>query len=159
MGSDLEISVQLVNKFASGNQLSHTKQGHVYRNPEYHAFKDELKVQLLDVLDEISIPELAGRPLEVTMNYYYPVPKTAINTKAKREAFDNGELLPITRGTIDLQDNVNKAPTDVLQDVLGFDDSQIIAFHASKHYHHAPTYGYEVQIKIIDSVPQIEWQY
>ena len=71
--------------------------------------------------------------LQVKIMFTYEIPKSRINTKAKKEQFEAGEIKPITRSTKDL-DNSAKAVGDALQMAFDFDDSQFVLELLGKRY-------------------------
>lgn len=128
-----EARIELPVKFSSGNQLEVGANG-PFRTAKYHSYHDYLLASLNDVIDEVGQIDIEdGVAYSLRTMFIYPIPKSLVSSKKKREAFNPSEVLPITRGTIDL-DNSEKGTNDVLQEALGFDDSQIVSKESHKRY-------------------------
>ena len=150
-----EAKIELPMKFASGNQMMVARK-RLIRTKEYHAYHDYLKASLEEILDEVQVQMKPGQAYEIRSLFIYPVPKSLISSKKKRDEFDSSKVLPITRGTIDI-DNSVKASDDVLQEVLGFDDSQIVNNLGYKRYWLGETYIYKFELYEFDSGMEIEF--
>ncbi|MFP7242375.1 RusA family crossover junction endodeoxyribonuclease [Pediococcus pentosaceus] len=112
-----EALIQLDNDFGSGNDLQHnTRTNTVYRGPKYHAYKSELIEALDDLNDKFNVQVDKGDELAVSLTFY--------QTNVKQT----------TRATKDL-DNMEKPTLDAMQEVLGFDDAQIVKKISQKQSH------------------------
>lgn len=150
-----EAKIELPVKFSSGNQMQQGN-GRLYRSKKYHDYHDYLKASLLDVIDGVQ-PELnAGCAYRLRTMFIYPIPKLLVASKKKRYEFNSTSVLPITRGTIDL-DNSAKGTNDVLQEVLGFDDSQIISEELHKRYWLGDMYVLKIELYEMPSGMEIEF--
>lgn len=119
---------------ASGNQLNHnTKTNSVYRTESYHEYQNYVADALQELSDELGWKVPKDMPLQVKIMFTYEIPKSRINTKAKKEQYESGKILPITRSTKDL-DNSAKAVGDALQMAFDFDDSQFVQMLLGKRY-------------------------
>jgi len=149
--------INTFNKFSSGNQMEMGR-GRMYRSKSYHGYHDELWTNIMDVLDDmgdIVIPN--DKALRVKLCFGYPVPKSLVKTKAQRALFSDNLLLPITRGTMDL-DNTTKGASDAIMDVLGYDDSQVCEYVLMKRYIGSDEdYQLDIQIEEMDGGQEIEW--
>lgn len=150
-----EAKIELPVKFSSGNQIEQGK-GRIYRSKKYHTYHDYLKASLEDVLDEVQPEFELGCAYWLRTMFIYPVPKSLVSSKKKLAAFDSTVLLPVTRGTIDL-DNSEKGTNDVLQEVLGFDDSQIVSKESHKRYWIGETYVLKLELYEVPSGMEIEF--
>ncbi|NFA02975.1 RusA family crossover junction endodeoxyribonuclease [Weissella cibaria] len=151
-----EARVELPIKFSSGNQLEYGN-GQMFRSSKYHNYHDYLLASLNDVIDEVGQIDIEdGVAYSLRTMFIYPIPKSLVSSKKKREAFNPSEVLPITRGTIDL-DNSEKGTNDVLQEVLGFDDSQIVSKESHKRYWLNDTYVLAVELFKMPSGIEIEF--
>ena len=88
--------------------------------------------------------------------YEYPVPAAYLKTKKKRAEFSTSTVLPITRGTSDI-DNTMKPMHDAMMDALGFDDSQIVSIEAHKRYKTGDTYRYSFELYEMPSGVELEF--
>lgn len=150
-----EAKIELPVKFSSGNQIEQGK-GRIYRSKKYHTYHDYLKASLEDVLDEVRPKLNLGCAYQLRTLFIYPVPKSLVSSKKKRDEFNSTNVLPITRGTIDL-DNSAKGTNDVLQEVLGFDDSQIVSEELHKRYWLGDTYVLKIELYEMPSGMEIEF--
>ena len=150
-----EARVELPMKFASGNQMMVARK-RLIRTKEYHAYHDYLKASLEDVLDEVRPKLNLGCAYQLRTLFIYPVPKSLVSSKKKRDEFNSTSVLPITRGTIDL-DNSAKGTNDVLQEVLGFDDSQIVSEELHKRYWLGDTYVLKIELYEMPAGQEIEF--
>lgn len=150
-----EAKIELPVKFSSGNQIQQGR-GRIYRSKQYHDYHDYLKASLLDVIDEVRPKLNLGRAYRLRTLFVYPVPKSLISSKKKRDEFNSTSVLPITRGTIDL-DNSAKGTNDVLQEVLGFDDSQIVSEELHKRYWLGDMYVLKIELYEMPSGMEIDF--
>lgn len=150
-----ETKIELPMKFSSGNQIEQGR-GRIYRSKKYHNYHDYLKTSLEDVLDEVQPEFELGCAYWLRTMFIYPVPKSLVSSKKKLAAFDSTVLLPVTRGTIDL-DNSAKGTNDVLQEVLGFDDSQIVSEELHKRYWLGETYVLKFELYELPAGQEIEF--
>lgn len=150
-----EAKIELPVKFSSGNQIEQGK-GRIYRSKKYHTYHDYLKASLEDVLDEVEPTITVGVAYWLRTMFIYPIPKSLVPSKKKIIEFNSSRILPITRGTIDL-DNSEKGTNDVLQEVLGFDDSQIVSKESHKRYWIGDTYVLKLELYEIPSGMEIEF--
>lgn len=124
-----EALIQLDNDFGSGNDLHQSKpykqidpDGNfvmvqsLYRGSKYRAYKDELVQALDDLNDKFKVQVDKGDELAVSLTFY--------QTNVKQT----------TRATKDL-DNMEKPTLDAMQEVLGFDDAQIVKKISQKQSH------------------------
>lgn len=150
-----EAKIELPVKFSSGNQMQQGN-GRLYRSKKYHDYHDYLKASLLDVIDEVQ-PELnAGCAYRLRTMFIYPIPKSLVASKKKRYEFNSANILPVTRGTIDL-DNSAKGTNDVLQEVLGFDDSQIVSEELHKRYWLGDLYVLKIELYELPAGMEIQF--
>lgn len=150
-----EAKIELPVKFSSGNQMQQGN-GRLYRSKKYHDYHDYLKASLLDVIDEVQ-PELnAGCAYRLRTMFIYPIPKSLVASKKKRDEFNSTTTLPVTRGTIDL-DNSAKGTNDVLQEVLGFDDSQIVSEELHKRYWLGDLYVLKIELYELPAGMEIQF--
>lgn len=147
--------VNLPMKFVSGNSMG-SNGSRRFRPKEYHDYKAYLVQSVQDVIDEVNPTITDGVAYYLREIYYYPIPKSMISTKAKKQQFADGLIYPVTRGTLDL-DNTAKPTHDALQDVLGIDDSQLVTVSASKRYHDKDYHTYVFELYELDSVNELEW--
>lgn len=150
-----EAKIELPVKFSSGNQIQQGR-GRIYRSKQYHTYHDYLKASLEDVLDEVRPKLNLGCAYRLRTLFVYPVPKSLVASKKKRDEFNSTSVLPITRGTIDL-DNSAKGTNDVLQEVLGFDDSQIVSEELHKRYWLGDMYVLKIELYEIPSGMEIDF--
>ena len=150
-----EARVELPIKFASGNQMI-VARNRLVRPKAYHNYHDYLKHSLQEILDKVGVDMKDGQAYELRSLFLYPVPKSMINSKKKRGEFDSSKVLPVTRGTIDI-DNTVKASDDVLQEVLGFDDSQIVNNLGYKRYKLGDMYVYKMELYEMPSGIELEF--
>ncbi|MDR3241781.1 MAG: RusA family crossover junction endodeoxyribonuclease [Lactobacillaceae bacterium] len=150
-----EAKIELPMKFSSGNQ--HGQNGTRFFRPEkYHAYQDYLINAIQDVMNETHPRLEDGSAYFMRLMFIYPVPKAFISSKAKQRAFDSSKLLPITRGTIDL-DNSSKGTIDAMQVALGFDDSQIVSEELHKRYYIGKTHWLKFELYEMPSGQKIEF--
>src|SRR5699024_6699785 len=150
-----EARVELPIKFASGNQMIVARKTLV-RPEAYHNYHDYLKHSLQEILDKVGVDMKDGQAYELRSLFLYPVPKSMINSKKKRGEFDSSKVLPVTRGTIDI-DNTVKASDDVLQEVLGFYDIQIVNNLVYKRYMLGDIHVYKMELYEMPSGIELEF--
>lgn len=152
--------VEFFNKFASGNDVN-TANGknykpHIYRGSKYNLQKAQAANRFFELAEYVDFQPTDGAAYYLRELYQYPVPKSLVASKKKREAFDPQALLPVTRGTLDI-DNSSKPMHDALSQGLGIDDSQIVSVSAHKRYWLNDTYRYTVELYEMPSGVEIEF--
>lgn len=84
----------------------------------------------------------ADAALQVVINAYFPIPKSA--GKRKRDRMQEGEIRPKVKPDLD---NIAKAICDALNGNAWRDDAQVVSLHVQKYYDEKPRC--EVQIRTV----------
>lgn len=152
MNKVFEASIELTDKFASGNEMSTTSKSgkrttkpRMYRSNHYSNQKNAVKAVILELAEGAHVEIKDGVAYKLRELYEYPVPAAYLKTKKQRAEFSTSAVLPITRGTSDI-DNTMKPMHDAMTDALGFDDSQIVSIEAHKRYKMGETYRYSFEL-------------
>lgn len=87
----------------------------------------------MSYIEAYSKEPLLENDLEVTINFYFSIPKST--SKKKRELMLNGKIMHNKRPDID---NCIKSITDALNEIAYKDDNQIVKIQASKYYSDEP---------------------
>ena len=163
MNKVFEASIELFDKFASGNEVSTTSKSgkktikpRIYRSSHYSNQKNNIKTAIWDLAEETHVQIKDGVAYKLREMYEYPVPVSYLQTKKQRAEFSPSTLLPITRGTSDI-DNTMKPMHDAIMDALGFDDSQIVSIEAHKRYKLGDTYRYTFELYEAPSGIELEF--
>ena len=163
MNKVFEASIELTEKFASGNEMSTTSKSgkrttkpRMYRSNHYSNQKNAVKAVVWDLAEESHVEIKDGVAYKLRELYEYPVPAAYLNTKKQRAEFSPSTVLPITRGTSDI-DNTMKPMHDAMTDALGFDDSQIVSIEAHKRYKMGNTYRYSFELYEMPSGVELEF--
>lgn len=163
MNKVFEASIELTEKFASGNEMSTTSKSgkrttkpRMYRSNHYSNQKNAVKNVVWDLAEEAHVEIKDGVAYKLRELYEYPVPAAYLKTKKQRAEFSPSTVLPITRGTSDI-DNTMKPMHDAMTDALGFDDSQIVSIEAHKRYKMGDTYRYSFELYEIPSGVELEF--
>lgn len=163
MNKVFEASIELTEKFASGNEMSTTSKSgkrttkpRMYRSNHYSNQKNAVKTVVWDLAEEAHVEIKDGVAYKLRELYEYPVPATYLKTKKQRAEFSPSTVLPITRGTSDI-DNTMKPMHDAMTDALGFDDSQIVSIEAHKRYKTGDTYRYSFELYEMPSGVELEF--
>lgn len=163
MNKVFEASIELTEKFASGNEMGTTaKKGkrtakpRMYRYSHYEKQKTAVKSVIWDLAEETHVEIKDGVAYKLRELYEYPVPAAYLKTKKQRAEFSPSTVLPITRGTSDI-DNTMKPMHDAMMDALGFDDSQIVSIEAHKRYKTGDTYRYSFELYEMPSGVELEF--
>lgn len=151
----LKLRIETPVKFSSGNQMEMGK-GRLFRSQSYHEYHNYLKAQLDDIYDDLEFKPNDGCAYFLRTMFTYPIPKSYVTSKKAKLEFDSTKILPITRSTIDL-DNSEKGTNDVLQEVFGFDDSQIVSKESHKRYWLGDTYVLGIELYEMSSGVEIEF--
>lgn len=80
-------------------------------------------------LDVAERPQLLYGPLEVSINAYFPVPKST--TKKARKQIEDGEILPTKKPDAD---NIAKVVCDALNQIAYQDDTQVVKLSVIKQF-------------------------
>lgn len=80
-------------------------------------------------LDAAEKPQLLQGPLEVSINAYFPVPKST--TKKVRKQIEDGEVLPTKKPDAD---NIAKVVCDALNQIAYQDDTQVVKLVVTKQF-------------------------
>lgn len=163
MNKVFEASIELTEKFASGNEMSTTSKSgkrttkpRMYRSNHYSNQKNAVKTVIWDLAKETHVEIKDGVAYKLRELYEYPVPAAYLKTKKQRAEFYPSTVLPITRGTSDV-DNTMKPMHDAMTDALGFDDSQIVSIEAHKRYKTGDTYRYSFELYEMPSGVELEF--
>lgn len=163
MNKVFEASIELTEKFASGNEMSTTSKSgkrttkpRMYRSNHYSNQKNAVKAVVWDLAEESHVEIKDGVAYKLRELYEYPVPAAYLKTKKQRAEFSPSTVLPITRGTSDI-DNTMKPMHDAMTDALGFDDSQIVSIEAHKRYKMGDTYRYSFELYEVPSGIELEF--
>ncbi len=79
------------------------------------------------------LPEPTDKPIVITINCYYPIPKQT--PKKKRELMLDGKIKPMVKPDLD---NVMKSVLDALNGLAYLDDKQVIRCMVTKDYAEHP---------------------
>lgn len=163
MNKVFEASIELTEKFASGNEMSTTSKSgkrttkpRMYRSNHYSNQKNAVKAVVWDLAEEAHVEIKDGVAYKLRELYEYPVPAAYLKTKKQKSEFSPSMVLPITRGTSDI-DNTMKPMHDAMTDALGFDDSQIVSIEAHKRYKTGDTYRYSFELYEMPSGVELEF--
>ena len=156
MNKVFEASIELFDKFASGNEIGTSRKANMYRSPHYKRQKEIVKTAVWDLAEDTHVKIKDGTAYKLREIYEYPVPATYLKTKKQRAEFSPSTMLPITRGTSDI-DNTMKPMHDAIMDALGFDDSQIVSIEAHKRYKLGDTYRYTFELYEVPSGIELEF--
>lgn len=156
MNKVFEASIELFDKFASGNEMGTSRKANMYRSPHYKKQKETVKTAVWDLAEESHVEIKDGMAYKLREIYEYPVPNAYLKTKKQRAEFSPSVVLPITRGTSDV-DNTMKPMHDAIMDALGFDDSQIVSIEAHKRYKLGDTYRYTFELYEVPSGIEMEF--
>lgn len=156
MNKVFESSIELFDKFASGNEIGTSRKANMYRSPHYKRQKEIVKTAVWDLAEDAHVQIKDGMAYKLREIYEYPVPATYLKTKKQRAEFSPSTVLPITRGTSDI-DNTMKPMHDAIMDALGFDDSQIVSIEAHKRYKLGDTYRYTFELYEVQSGIELEF--
>lgn len=156
MNKVFEASIELTDKFASGNEMGTSRRANMYRSPHYKQQKEIVKTTIWDLAEESHIEIKDGVAYKLRELYEYPVPAAYLKTKKQRAEFSTSTVLPITRGTSDI-DNTMKPMHDAMMEALGFDDSQIVSIEAHKRYKTGDTYRYSFELYEMPSGVELEF--
>lgn len=156
MNKVFEASIELFDKFASGNEMGTSRKANMYRSPHYKKQKETVKTAVWDLAEESHVEIKDGMAYKLREIYEYPVPNAYLKTKKQRAEFSPSSVLPITRGTSDV-DNTMKPMHDAIMDALGFDDSQIVSIEAHKRYKLGDTYRYTFELYEVPSGIEMEF--
>lgn len=80
-------------------------------------------------LDAAEKPQLLQGQLEVSINAYFPVPKST--TKKVRKQIEDGEVLPTKKPDAD---NIAKVVCDALNQIAYQDDTQVVKLVVTKQF-------------------------
>ena len=125
-------------------------------SPHYKQQKEIVKATIWDLAEEAHVEIKDGVAYKLRELYEYPVPAAYLKTKKQRAEFSTSNVLPITRGTSDI-DNTMKPMHDAMMDALGFDDSQIVSIEAHKRYKTGDTYRYSFELYEMPSGVELEF--
>ena len=156
MNKVFEASIELFDKFASGNEIGTSRKANMYRSPHYKRQKEIVKNAVWDLAEYAHVKINDGMAYKLREIYEYPVPAAYLKTKKQRAEFSPSTVLPITRGTSDI-DNTMKPMHDAIMDALGFDDSQIVSIEAHKRYKTGDTYRYTFELYEVQSGIELEF--
>lgn len=156
MNKVFEASIELFDKFASGNEIGTSRKANMYRLPHYKRQKEIVKTAVWDLAEDAHVEIKDGMAYKLREIYEYPVPAAYLKTKKQRAEFSPSTVLPITRGTSDI-DNTMKPMHDAIMDALGFDDSQIVSIEAHKRYKLGDTYRYSFELYEVPSGIELEF--
>lgn len=156
MNKVFEASIELFDKFASGNEIGTSRKANMYRSPHYKRQKEIIKTAVWDLAEDAHVKIKYGMAYKLREIYEYPVPAAYLKTKKQRAEFSPSIVLPITRGTSDI-DNTMKPMHDAIMDALGFDDSQIVSIEAHKRYKLGDTYRYTFELYEVPSGVELEF--
>lgn len=156
MDKVFEASIDLFEKFASGNEMGTSRKANMYRSPHYKKQKETVKTAIWDLAEDAHVEIKDGMAYKLREIYEYPVPATYLKTKKQRAEFSPSTVLPITRGTSDV-DNTMKPMHDAIMDALGFDDSQIVSIEAHKRYKLGDTYRYTFELYEMPSGVELDF--
>ena len=156
MNKVFEASIELFDKFASGNEIGTSRKANVYRSPHYKRQKVIVKNAVWELAEDAHVQIKDGMAYKLREIYEYPVPAAYLKTKKQRSEFSPSNVLPITRGTSDI-DNTMKPMHDAIMDALGFDDSQIVSIEAHKRYKLGDTYRYTFELYEVPSGIELEF--
>lgn len=151
----LKLRIETPVKFSSGNQME-MGHGRMFRSQSYKEYHDYLKGQLDDIYDDLKFKPKDGCAYFLRTMFIYPIPPSYVPSKKAKLEFNATKVLPITRSTIDL-DNSEKGTNDVLQEVFGFDDSQIVSKESHKRYWLGETYVLGIELYEMPSGVEIEF--
>ena len=156
MNKVFEALIELIEKFASGNEIGTSRRATMYRSPHYKQQKYVVKTTIWDLAEEAHVEIKDGVAYKLRELYEYPVPAAYLKTKKQRAEFSTSTVLPITRGTSDI-DKTMKPKHDAIMDALGFDDSQIVSIEAHKRYKLGDTYRYTFELYEVPSGIELEF--
>lgn len=156
MNKVFEASIELFDKFASGNEMGTSRKANMYRSQHYKRQKEIIKNAVWDLAEDAHVEIKDGMAYKLREIYEYPVPDAYLKTKKQRSEFSPSTVLPITRGTSDI-DNTMKPMHDAIMDALGFDDSQIVSIEAHKRYKLGDTYRYTFELYEVPSGIELEF--
>lgn len=156
MNKVFEASIELFDKFASGNEMGTSRKANMYRSPHYKRQKEIIKTAVWDLAEDTHVQINDGMAYKLREIYEYPVPAAYLKTKNQRSEFSPSTVLPITRGTSDI-DNTMKPMHDAIMNALGFDDSQIVSIEAHKRYKLGDTYRYTFELYEVPSGIELEF--